>query len=154
MDPFIDSETARRYFRELDSEFRGPLDGLGSGDFYTQQYKNDALEPSQDNGHMLKIWNKFLPLVMGQKRPFQREGTASKSNEEALLCNQLWPCGHPNLLESWTCMPGYSQKGYQRAAHLIFGKTMPLPVSSRRYSRDSAERCVFFYNLTVIQWSL
>ena len=47
--PVIESEPAQQYFRELGFEFRGPMDGMGSGGFYTQQYKGEVSPPKEES---------------------------------------------------------------------------------------------------------
>ena len=132
-DPIMDSENSEHLPCGVITDFC-EWDATTPAIPHAQNYPETGVELKTDQSHMIRIWRKLLPLIMGQKGPFHKEGSRVKSIEASFLCNNLWPDGPPYMHQEWTCTPGYSSSDYKRALGLIFGKTMPLPVASRWYN--------------------
>ena len=117
-DSLRDGATAQEYFRAVAAQYvlshsDNDLTPIGAETEETQRATDEFKAPPQPTSHAKKIWAHLMPLIMGERGPFQIEGRKSRSTEAALLCEQLWPCGAPNVGDEWNCAPdALSQSTY------------------------------------------
>ena len=96
---------------------------------------------------MRNICRRLPPLAMGKKGAFRKNETISQPIESVAICIKLCPAGAPNLNEKRIRPPGCTKKDYLRTMRLIFGKTAPMPISSRRYGVDCARTIPILKNV-------
>ena len=81
-----------------------------------------------------KVWREYLKLICGQKGPFAKDGPRNKVDKLASMCIKLWPNGPPSRQEQWTCPADMTEKDIVFTLDGVFGRTVPLPISSRWYA--------------------
>lgn len=80
-----------------------------------------------------KVWSQFARFTIGQKGPFAKVGDTKKAAEISPLCDKLWPLGPPTSQDLWYAMIEYDKADYVLAVDSLFGRTVPIPISSRWY---------------------
>ena len=139
LDSLLDGATDQECARAVgDQDALSPvvsdLPTVGAERADTKRAPDELKAPRAPTSAAEKIWDRLLPLIIGERGPFQIAGPKSRSKEAAHLCAQLWPCGVPNIFgDGRNCAPGFTKSDYVGALRLIFGQSLPITISSRRY---------------------